>query len=234
MDHFSIRSYTNEMRGHSHEYHQLVLPLHGSIHIAVGAFSGPVSPGDCVIIKAGQRHDFRAPEAARFLVLDSEHLPENLMASPDEKFAVDAPMMAFIQFIEQQLQHQVNRALESLTYELFYQLLAQQTCTRRIDKRIEQVLDVITGDLSQAHSLTALARVACLSPTQFKKVFKQSLGSSFQVYLTGLRMEKAKALLTHTDIPISLIAERVGYQNASAFSRRFREYFGTSPKTFVR
>ncbi|WDE06268.1 helix-turn-helix domain-containing protein [Thalassomonas viridans] len=234
MDHFSIRSYSNEMRGHFHEYHQLVLPLHGSIHISVGEFSGPVSPGDCVIIKAGQRHDFRAPETARFLVLDTGRLPDNLMAFTEEKFAVNAPLMAFVHFIEQQLQHQVNRVLESLTYELFYQLLAQQTCVRRIDKRIGQALEVIAENLGQTHSLTVLARVACLSPTQFKKVFKQSLGVSFQVYLTRLRMEKAKALLTHTDIPVSLVAERVGYQNASAFSRRFRQHFGTSPKTFVR
>ncbi|WDD99924.1 AraC family transcriptional regulator [Thalassomonas actiniarum] len=234
MDHFSIRAYSNEMRGHYHEYHQLVLPLHGSIYISVGDFFGLVSPGDCVIIKAGQRHDFKAPEEARFLVLDTSRLPAKMMSSAEEKFAVNAPLVAFIHFIEQQLQHQVNRELESLTYELFQQLLAQQSCARRIDKRIEQVLDVISQDLSRAHSLTALAQVACLSPTQFKKVFKESLGVSFQVYITKLRMEKAKALLTHTDIPVSLIAERVGYQNASAFSRRFKQYFGTSPKTFVR
>ncbi|WP_281555974.1 AraC family transcriptional regulator [Thalassomonas sp. RHCl1] len=233
MDHFSIRAYSNEMRGHYHEHHQLVLPLHGSIYISVAEFSGLVSPGDCVVIKAGQRHDFRAPEEARFLVLDTDRLPAKLMSFGEAKFAVNGPLMSFIHFIEQQLQHQVNQALESLTYELFQQLLAQQSCVRRIDKRLEQVLDVISQDLSRAHSLTALAQVACLSVTQFKKVFKDSLGVSFQVYLTRQRMEKAKALLTHTDIPISLIAERVGYQNASAFSRRFRQYFGSSPKTFA-
>ncbi|WDE12717.1 AraC family transcriptional regulator [Thalassomonas haliotis] len=233
MDHFSIRAYSNKMRGHYHEHHQLVLPLHGSIYISVGEFSGLVSPGECVIIKAGQRHEFRASEEARFLVLDTGRLPDNLMSSLDEKFAVNSPLMSFIHFIEQQLQHQVNQALESLTYELFQQLLVQQSCARRIDKRIEPVLDVISQDLSRQHSLPALARVACLSPTQFKKVFKESLGVSFQVYLTRLRMEKAKALLTHTDIPVSLVAGRVGYLNASAFSRRFRQYFGASPKTFL-
>ncbi|WP_419535300.1 helix-turn-helix domain-containing protein [Endozoicomonas sp.] len=46
-------------------------------------------------------------------------------------------------------------------------------------------------------------------------------------------MEKAKALLTHTDLPIQLIAERVGYNDVSAFSRRFTSHFGLSPKAFT-
>jgi len=51
-------------------------------------------------------------------------------------------------------------------------------------------------------------------------------------YITELRMEKASALLAHTDLPIRIVAEQVGYQDLSAFSRRFSSYFGQSPKAF--
>ena len=233
MIHFSIRSYSRQLLGHSHDYHQLVLPLHGTISISVGAFSGRVSAGDCVIIKSGVRHDFSAVETARFLVVDCKQLPENIMRSAQEKIAVNSPLLAYIQFIEQQLQYQVNPKLESLTFALFFQLLGGQVCANRIDKRIEKVLELICADLSQAFRVEVLAQTACLSATQFKKVFKQSMGASVQSYITGQRMNKAKALLTHTDIPVSLVAERTGYQNASAFSRRFKCYFGVSPRTFV-
>ncbi len=47
-------------------------------------------------------------------------------------------------------------------------------------------------------------------------------------------MEKAKALLTHTDLPVQLIAERVGYTDLSAFSRRFSIHFGLSPRELAR
>ncbi|WP_350629915.1 helix-turn-helix domain-containing protein, partial [Pseudoalteromonas sp. Q36-MNA-CIBAN-0048] len=52
--------------------------------------------------------------------------------------------------------------------------------------------------------------------------------------ITEKRMQKAKALLTHTDLPIQIIAEQVGYNDLSAFSRRFSLYFGLSPRLFLR
>lgn len=51
-------------------------------------------------------------------------------------------------------------------------------------------------------------------------------------YVTKLRMEKAQALLTHTDFPLQIIGEKVGYKEPSAFSRKFSHYFGLSPINF--
>ena len=51
-------------------------------------------------------------------------------------------------------------------------------------------------------------------------------------YVTKLRMEKAQALLTHTDYPLQIIGEKVGYKELSAFSRKFSQYFGLSPTKF--
>lgn len=76
--------------------------------------------------------------------------------------------------------------------------------------------------------------MACLSPTQFKVLFKTNLGMSVQQYVTHHRMEKAKALLTHTDLPVQIVAERVGYNDLSAFSRRFSLHFGLPPRQFTR
>lgn len=234
LNRLSIRSYTQRMRSHFHEYHQLVLPLHGSINIKVGDYSGRVNLGDCVVIQAGQQHDFHADEAARFLVADLDQLPANLTESSSVKFSISSPLLAYIQFIDKQLESQVNQEVETMTFDLFYQLITQQTCFTKIDPRIEQVIEMIQRDLSQTLSIQELARHACLSPTQFKKVFKQSMTMTTQQYITQLRMEKAKALLAHTDLPISIVAEQVGYTDLSAFSRRFSDFFGLSPSAFSR
>ena len=45
-------------------------------------------------------------------------------------------------------------------------------------------------------------------------------------------MEKARALLTHTDLPVQQVAEQVGYGDVSAFSRRFTRHVGLSPRRF--
>jgi AraC-like DNA-binding protein len=96
------------------------------------------------------------------------------------------------------------------------------------------VLEHVSDHLADKLQLDALAKVACLSPTQFKKLFKEQLGVSVMQYITQQRMEKAKALLIHTDYPIQLVAEQVGYADLSAFGRRFSSYFGLSPSAFSR
>lgn len=228
----SVRSYTNQIRSHFHEYHQLVMPLHGSIDIKVGNYQGLISLGDCVIIKSGQRHYFKAYESARFIVVDIESLPSNILQSETENVRIDKPLLSFIQFIEIQLNQQVNQSLELATFNLFYQLLSQQSLAKNMDKRIEKVINVINQGISVNHSIDALASKSYLSNTQFKKLFKQSTGLSCKKYITQLRMDKAKALLTHTDTPISIIAEYCGYQSPSAFSRKFKGYFGEAPHLF--
>ncbi|WED28381.1 helix-turn-helix transcriptional regulator [Vibrio sp. DW001] len=56
------------------------------------------------------------------------------------------------------------------------------------------------------------------------------MGENITQYLLALRMDKARALLTHTDYPVSIIANMVGYQDTAAFSHRFSAYFGHSPR----
>ena len=74
--------------------------------------------------------------------------------------------------------------------------------------------------------------VAFLSETQLKKLFKQQTGFTIMKYVTKLRMEKAQALLTHTDYPLQIIGEKVGYKELSAFSRVFSQHIGLSPSNF--
>jgi len=208
--------------------------LHGSIDIRVGDYAGLICLGDCVIIKAGQVHQFSATETASFLVADMTELPDNIDKFSHQKISISAPLMAYIQFVAQQLAHQVNDRLESSLFDLFYQLLAQQTCLSRIDRRIEKVIDLITSDLSQVYSIEQLAKLACLSTTQYKKIFKQSTGQTTLNYINQSKMEKAKALLSHSDLPIQQIALAIGFTNPSAFSRKFKAYFGRSPSAFLR
>ena len=226
---FSIRSYTKNFRSHYHEYHQLVLPLHGVIDIRVGEFSGLVGVGDCVVIRAGELHEFSAHEAARFIVVDMTSLPDNILHECHEKIVIDSALLSFTQFLEQQLNSQINQAVEHSAFELFYQLLSQQKNGKRVDKRLEPVLAEIHDNLAQVLVIDELAQLACLSATQFKVVFKQSLKMTVQQYIRQCRMQKAKALITHTDTPIAIVAQQVGYQNSSAFSRQFKSFFGHSP-----
>ncbi|MFM2480712.1 helix-turn-helix domain-containing protein [Celerinatantimonas sp. YJH-8] len=228
----SIRSYSRQHFGHTHDYEQLVLPIQGAINIQLDGYSGKVSLGECLIIRAGKLHHFDADEQARFIVADMEQLPETLQPHHSPLFSLSPPLLSFLFFVEKQLQHQLDSNLEVSINAMFYQLLARQNQHDLADPRIREVQSYLSDHLAEELTIKQLAQIAFLSPTQFKKRFKQALGNSVFQYLTQLRMEKAKALLIHTDLPIQQIAEQVGYQDQSAFSRRFTNYTGLSPRAF--
>ncbi|MDT8867860.1 AraC family transcriptional regulator [Vibrio fluvialis] len=230
----SIRSYTAHSNSHVHHYHQLVLPLSGYIDIVVDDVVLKSGLGDCVVIRAGTRHDFSAPEAFRFLVADLNELPANLTQSEVVSFLLDPSALAYIQFVDKQLSAQVDKHIEAMTLELFLALLARQSFARKIDPRIQKAVQAMRDNLAHSLTINELANIACLSTTQYKNLFKANLGVTTFQYLTQLRMERARALLTHSDYPIGLIAEQVGFQDPSAFSRSFSRYFGQPPKFYAK
>ncbi len=226
----SIRSYTFVSHTHSHDFHQLVLPLVGTVDIDTGRHQGRAAPGQCIITLADDEHRFAPEKGSCFLVADLEELPSNMQSLQDSFVRVSAPMQAFCHFAQKQLEHQVSPTLEQQLGEWFVVLMAEQSFLATMDPRIARVVEYLDRDPGVSPALSELASVACLSLSQLKTLFRQETGQTPGQYLLARRMEKAKALLVHTDYPVSLIAGQVGYQDPSAFSHRFTCYFGFSPR----
>ena len=77
-----------------------------------------------------------------------------------------------------------------------------------------------------------LADMVYLAPSYLSSLFKKETGQNLSKYIKQYRMEKAKELLTGTNMKIVNISEQVGYPNVSYFVQSFREYFGISPQKF--
>jgi AraC family transcriptional regulator of arabinose operon len=77
-------------------------------------------------------------------------------------------------------------------------------------------------------NVSTLADKVGLSVSHFSALFRESAGCGPRLYQTRLRMMKARQLLDTTDIPISKIANMVGYEDPLYFSRRFRSVHGVT------
>ncbi len=229
----SIRAYSKQPKSHSHPFYQLVLPLQGAIVLNVVEFNGKVVPGEGIIIRSGETHCFTAEEQARFIVADLHALP-HAMPTAARLFALDVAFKAYLRFIENQLQLSSDPHLQQQMLALFKMLLSKVQPKVITDKRLADVLLTIQSQLQSELTITTLAQMACLSPTQFKKIFTAHTGQAPAAYITAKRMEQARALLTNTDLPVQQVAEQVGYRDISAFSRRFSQYFGLSPRQLKR
>lgn len=82
--------------------------------------------------------------------------------------------------------------------------------------------------------LQVLARELGLSYSSFRRRFKAATGSSPRQYHLQIRLNRSKALLTGTNQPISLIADRVGFSSVYYFSRFFKKALHMSPGEYRR
>ncbi|PSB59370.1 helix-turn-helix transcriptional regulator [Chamaesiphon polymorphus] len=79
-------------------------------------------------------------------------------------------------------------------------------------------------------SLTELAKVINLSPTYFASTFKQATGISPHQYVIQQRVERAKSMLSKTDLTIADIALQVGFSSQSHLTQQFKRLTGITPK----
>lgn len=228
----SIRAYEPAVQTHSHHFHQIVVPLRGSIEISLNEFDGSIAVGHCVIIQKNVDHSFKANKQARFLVADLYELPESAKSVECPFATISNAFKSFCLFADIQLSSQIHAALEDGMVAVFKQLLSLQDFLPNIDRRISRALEHIEDDLSTNHTLNSLASVSSLSVSQFKVLFVKYTGKTLSQYLLMLRMEKARALLVNTDMPINIVSEHTGYTDQSAFTRRFQSYHGISPSEY--
>lgn len=154
MNKLSIRYYSQDIKRHQHNYHQLVLPLHGEIFITLNNdFKTTVSTGSCIVIEKNLVHAFTADEAARFIVADLDALPENLINLLYPKISIDSRLLSYLQFIEQQLLVVSDEKLTNSTFDLFYLLLCKQSSHSNIDKRIDNVITTVKQNLAYPYTL---------------------------------------------------------------------------------
>ena len=101
---------------------------------------------------------------------------------------------------------------------------------RKLRRAIEFINDNL--DKEQTVALAAVAEAVQMSYFHFSRAFKQSMGVSPNVYMIEQRIERAKRLLSETDVPIAEIALRVGFASQSHFTTTFRRLAWTTPKAF--
>jgi AraC-like DNA-binding protein len=96
-------------------------------------------------------------------------------------------------------------------------------------RRIQRAFVYIQDAYNEELCLEKIARVACMSPHHFHRVFSQVYGITPLRALADRRMQMAHKLLETTDTPVSAICRAVGYHSAPTFSNLFRAKFGLPP-----
>lgn len=88
--------------------------------------------------------------------------------------------------------------------------------------------------LSEPLSLQELSELFAISQAYMSKLFRKYTGQTYNQYLTGIRMERAKQLMKeNSELFVKDIAEMVGYRDQFYFSRIFHSYTGKCPADYL-
>ncbi len=121
--------------------------------------------------------------------------------------------------------------LQSTFIEFFMFFLENET-EEHGNKTALEMSEYIREHYKEDINLKTLAKLVNYSEDYVRTLFKKSFNQSPSQFLTKIRMEDAKKLLSVTDYPIEKIAFCVGYTDASVFYRNFCKTYGMNPSVW--
>ena len=104
--------------------------------------------------------------------------------------------------------------------------------TIRNRRLIQEISKFIEEHLDSNLSVTELAKYTSYSREQFIRIFKQVTGMPPSLYIRYIRVEQAKKWLAGTEMSVTEVAGKVGYENVNSFTRMFQDAVGMSPSMY--
>ena len=100
--------------------------------------------------------------------------------------------------------------------------------------RLRRVLDYIAANIDDDVTLASLARIAGYSLFHFARKFTLAIGVPPHRYISGMRLERAKAELAAGKLPLVEIALNAHFSSQASFTRAFHRATGITPKEYQR
>jgi AraC-like DNA-binding protein len=102
------------------------------------------------------------------------------------------------------------------------------------DRSIRRAVEHMRQHYAEPLTLASVARVAGFAPCHFSTLFRRHEGMTFSRHVCRLRLERAKELLTRTDLNLERIARLSGFRSREYFARVFRSVVGKTPMAWRR
>lgn len=115
---------------------------------------------------------------------------------------------------------------------LLIQTLKKQQEQTAYSENVLQVIQMIQERFQEELTLKDVANQLYLNAMYLGQLFKKETKKSFSQYLNHFRVDKAKQLLASSEYNINEVAQMIGYNNTTYFSKKFKKIVGMTPKEY--
>jgi AraC family transcriptional regulator len=230
------------LKPHPHSYACMGLVLAGKYTEILRGKSEPCLPGVMRYLPAGYPHSLRLEGSGRGVLFQIgsavlERLSDYTVFDP-KIGAIDGNTMPLSQRLISEFRHDDEGT--PLTVEcLVLELLVQMNRSRRLPEPNATPALLRARDLLHEHrggrlSLTELARQVGTHPVHLSRQFHRVFHCTMSEYLRHTMVQRARSLLTESDMPLIEIGELCGFHDQSHFSRVFKTSTGLTPLAYRR
>lgn len=235
---------------HSHQHHQVVLNVNGTAEFELeGGGSGQLNHFKGCIIPSNCAHAYQGIGENQMLLFNCDPAPSAItylyndalkqLFDQPQFFDIDDAFKRLIDVAVTEMAQSPDYAnLEPPLMQIIAQALIRRLSfnthtpkTGPVDRRINLVTidQWISKNIGQPINVSDLARLCCLSVSQFHRRFQAAVGCSPYQYILNARIRRALWMLRHTDQPFSSIAASVGFSTQSAFCKAIKKQTGVTP-----
>lgn len=239
---------------HFHNDHELYYLVKGTTKYFIGDKIFQIESGNFVIIPAGLHHKTDSENCLvneRILVsfrsdsfsdktIKALHLlfSESVIYIPNSKLGVIEDAFSKIEneykTKDEYSEFLINSHIEEIIIQLARFRQDYRPNLPDADIAIHKISKYITNNYSQDLTLENISQMFSLSSAHLSRRFKVVCGIGINEYITYVRLLNAERLLKETDLPITEIAGKCGFNDSNYFSTVFKKAKGTTPLKFAK
>lgn len=235
-------------RGEQHPPIELVYIEKGILHNFCEGQDFILHPTELLLFGPNQWHMQYADKEVQFLTISflwedhdfSDWYNQVISTSPDMQRAVKAILQEYYQSLPDREEF-LNAQLKLLLLQILRQ--PKQTDKRRgtspavrqmHHQIINKALQIVSSQIYGKLTVPYLAAAVNVSTSQLTNLFQTYLGVSPAKYITKIRLEESKILLSSRQMSIGEVASQLGYSSIQHFSKQFHLWYGHTPSAYTK
>lgn len=235
-------------RGEQHPPIELVYMEKGHLHNFCQGQDLVLQPGELLLFGSNQWHMQYADEEVRFLTASFLWEGHDFSNRCNQVITATSDMQWAVKSLLQELNQTNPDREEFLNAQLKLLLLQILRRPNPTDKNrgsspavqqmhhqiINKALQIVSAQIYEKLTVPSLAAAVNVSASQLTNLFQRYLGVSPAKYITKIRLEESKVLLSCRQMSIGEVASQLGYSSIQHFTKQFHAWFACTPSAYIK